>query len=90
MLSPSPLVAPQRFVSAQVGKSCLATWSDPTYEGCERTQYSCSAVYDPVQGTTEACDGDPTTWCCVDEACEGQDEGWCYCQAPEYVAPVAG
>ena len=50
--------------------SCLASWTDPTINGCGTTQEYCTN-----------CD-DSYHWCCTTNNCEGDDgDGWCKCNA---------
>jgi len=48
---------------------CMASWTDPTINGCSSHQEYCTN-----------CD-DSFHWCCTTNNCEGENDGWCRCNA---------
>jgi hypothetical protein len=48
---------------------CMASWTDPTINGCGTPQEYCTN-----------CD-DSYHWCCTTNDCEGENQGWCRCNA---------
>ena len=48
---------------------CMASWTDPTINGCGTPQEYCTN-----------CD-DSYHWCCTTNDCQGENQGWCRCNA---------